>query len=137
MQSNRDLILAAYAAFNRRDIDAVLALMHPAVEWPNAMEGTHVHGHAEVRDYWTRQWGQIDPHVEPVNIRDDESGNTIVEVHQVVHDLAGNLLVDQPVLHIFRIEDHLITRMDIHAPISEMGSDGLHGQQSFPPSPRT
>jgi len=27
------------------------------VDWPNGMEGGRVHGHAEVRAYWTRQWG--------------------------------------------------------------------------------
>jgi ketosteroid isomerase-like protein len=29
---NHDLLRAAYAAFNRRDIDAALAAMHPEVE---------------------------------------------------------------------------------------------------------
>ena len=28
-----------YDAFNRRDIDTVLAAMHPAVDWPNGMGG--------------------------------------------------------------------------------------------------
>ena len=58
----------AYAAFNVRDIDAVLAVMHADVDWPNGMEGGRVHGHHGVRDYWTRQWGMIDPHVEPMRI---------------------------------------------------------------------
>ena len=40
---NHDLLKAAYAAFNRRDIDAALAAMHPEVEWANGMEGGTVH----------------------------------------------------------------------------------------------
>src|SRR5438105_15231869 len=35
-----------------------------------------------VRDYWTRQWSVIDPHVEPRRFETDESGRLIVDVHQ-------------------------------------------------------
>jgi ketosteroid isomerase-like protein len=33
------LLRRAYDAFNARDVDAVLALLQPDVDWPNAMEG--------------------------------------------------------------------------------------------------
>src|SRR5262245_1504278 len=86
----RELLAQAYAAFNARDIARALALMHPAVEWPNGMgEGGYFHGHDAVRDYWTRQWRQIDPHVEPLSFTADEAGRTVVDVHQVVRDLSG------------------------------------------------
>jgi ketosteroid isomerase-like protein len=119
MQSPHDLIATAYAAFNRRDIDAVLALMQPDVDWPNGMDGTRVHGHDNVRDYWTRQWTTIDPHVDPVSIKQDERANTVVEVHQVVRDLDGKLLVDQIVQHVYVIQDGRIVRMDIQTPPDE------------------
>jgi ketosteroid isomerase-like protein len=35
----RELLKAAYRAFNARDIEGVLALMAPNVDWPNGMEG--------------------------------------------------------------------------------------------------
>jgi hypothetical protein len=113
MQARRELLEVVYAAFNRRDIDAVLALMRPDVDWPNGMEGGRVLGCDEVRAYWRRQWGIIDPHVEPVRIADDEAGNTVVDVHQVVRDLSGNILKDQIVQHVYSFEDGLIERMDI------------------------
>lgn len=113
MQSKRELLTAVYAAFNRRDIDAVLALMRPDVDWPNGMEGGRVHGLDEVRAYWTRQWGIIDPHVEPVRIEDDTAGNAVVDVHQVVRDLSGNILKDLIVQHVYSFKDGLIERMDI------------------------
>lgn len=87
--------------------------MHSDVDWPNGWEGGRVHGHDGVRDYWTRQWSLIDPHVEPVNFSTGESGRTIVTVHQVVRDLAGKLLVDQRVEHTYLIQDGLIRSMDI------------------------
>jgi SnoaL-like protein len=114
----RDLIMKAYEGFNARDLAGVLTLMHPEVDWPNGMEGGRVHGHEGVRDYWTRQWAMIDPHVEPRRIQiegDEASGNgqVVVDVHQFVRDLAGTVLLDQMVQHVYRVEGGLITRMDI------------------------
>jgi hypothetical protein len=77
------------------------------------MEGGHVHGRDEVRSYWTRQWAMVNPHVEPVGFSNGPEGEVIVEVHQVVRDLNGKLLLDEVVGHIFRIEDGLIRRFDI------------------------
>ncbi|MGZ3840252.1 MAG: nuclear transport factor 2 family protein [Flavisolibacter sp.] len=108
-----DLIKKAYAAFNARDIDAVLSVMHPAVHWSNGWEGGYVIGHEEVRNYWIRQWKELDPNVEPIGFSEREDGSLEVEVHQKVKDLQGNLLFDGTVKHIYRIESSLIRRMDI------------------------
>jgi hypothetical protein len=117
----RELLTAAYTAFNARDINAVLVLMHPDVDWPNGMEGGRVHGHDEVRSYWRRQWEILDPRVEPVGFAEDEAGSTVVDVHQVVRDRAGNLLADRTVQHIYSIRNGLIESMEIREP-AEPGS---------------
>lgn len=108
-----DLLRAAYEDFNARRIDAVLSRLHPEVEWANGMEGGHVHGRDAVRAYWTRQWKTLDPHVDPVGIDKDDKDRWIVEVHQVVRDLEGKILVDTIVHHAYRFANGLIKRMDI------------------------
>jgi hypothetical protein len=113
MSDERELLQGAYRDFNARHLDAVLARMHPDVIWPNGMEGGYVHGHEGVRDYWTRQWAILDPRVDPLDISHDERGRWVVNVHQVVHDREGKLLVDQMVRHAYQIRDSLIARMDI------------------------
>jgi hypothetical protein len=113
MLSKQELLTAMYAAFNRRDIDSVLAKMHPDVDWPNGMEGGRVHGTKAVHDYWTRQWAMMDPRVEPLLIEDDPAGSTLVHVHQLVRDLSGKVLIDQTVQHLYRINNGLVERMDI------------------------
>jgi hypothetical protein len=55
----------------------------------------------------------IDPHVEPLGFETGPDAEIVVEVHQTVRDLQGNLLSDKMVGHIFRIEDGLIRRFDI------------------------
>lgn len=102
-----------YQDFNARRMDAVLAAMDENVTWANGMEGGHVHGREEVRAYWTRQWAMFSPKVEPVDFAEDADGKVTVEVHQVVHDMDGKLVMDGMVGHIFQFEDGLIKRFDI------------------------
>jgi len=104
---------AMYAAFNARDIDAVLAAMRPDVDWPNGMEGGRVRGHDGVREYWTRQWSMINPKVYPVKVSEDEFGRVVVDVHQVVRNLEGVVVLDQMVRHVYVMEKGLIKGMDI------------------------
>lgn len=108
-----ELLRAAYAAFNARDIDAALALMTPGVAWPKAFKGGFVRGPEEVRAYWTEQWSEIDPHVEPVVYCPEEDGAILVEVHQVVSDLTGALLAEDRVGHRFTFENGLIKGMEV------------------------
>jgi uncharacterized protein YciI/ketosteroid isomerase-like protein len=110
--AHRDLLARAYTAFNARDIEGALATMHPDVEWANGVQGGFVHGRDGVREYWTRQWRQIDPHVEPRRFA-AAGRHVMVDVHQVVRDLAGRLLKEQHVRHVYVIESGLIKRMEI------------------------
>ena len=113
MTAERELLEKAYKAFNTRDLETALSLMHPDVDWPNGMEGGRVQGHSGVRDYWTRQWGMIDPHVEPLSFSTEDDGRTAVEVHAVVRDLDGKLLADHKVLHVYTVEQGYIQSMEI------------------------
>ncbi|HEY9878798.1 MAG TPA: nuclear transport factor 2 family protein [Leptolyngbyaceae cyanobacterium] len=115
-----ELLRAAYTAFNARNIDAALALMSPNVAWPKAFKGGFVRGPKEVRAYWTEQWSEIDPHVEPVAFHPEDAGQVLVEVHQVVRDLAGAVLADEHVGHRFTIEHGLIQAMEV-CPLSPSG----------------
>ncbi|MEH2051342.1 nuclear transport factor 2 family protein [Nostoc sp.] len=108
-----ELLRAAYAAFNARDIDAALALMTPDVAWPKAFKGGFVRGSEEVRAYWTEQWSEINPHVEPVSFYSEEDGRILVDVHQVVRDKAYAVLADEHVGHRFTLEHGLIQAMEV------------------------
>ena len=45
----REFLQTIYNAFNSRDIEKILAVMEPDVQWANGMEGGYVFGHDEVR----------------------------------------------------------------------------------------
>jgi hypothetical protein len=113
LTEEEQLLRRAYEAFNGRDIDGALALMHPDVDWPNGMVGGRELGHDQVRAYWTWQFGQIDSHVEPEAFSQDDEGRIVVDVDQVVRDLEGNVLSVGPVQHVYTFRDGLVARMDI------------------------
>jgi len=113
MSHEAELLKLLYDRFNARDMENVLTAMDEDVIWANGMEGGHVRGREGVRSYWTRQWAMIDPHVEPVEFSIGSDGKVVVEVHQIVRDLEGNVLADQMVGHIFQIENGLVRQFDI------------------------
>ena len=76
-------------------------------KWANGMDGGYVYGHEGVKEYWTRQFQQVSSNVIPLAIK-KENGAVIISVHQVVHDLSGNLLADELVYHYFHLADNKI-----------------------------
>jgi hypothetical protein len=107
------LIAALYAAFNARRIDVVLEHLSDDVDWANAWEGGRLRGSETVREYWTRQWLEIDPTVEPRGFTTLADGRIAVEVHQTVRGLDGSLLGEADVTHVFGFDGDLIARMDV------------------------
>ena len=102
-----------YDAFNARDVDAVLNAVTDDVDWPNAWEGGRIHGKAAMRSYWVRQWAEIDPRVEPVEIGEREDGRVAVAVEQTVLGLDGGLIAKRSVRHVYAFRDGLVSRMDV------------------------
>jgi hypothetical protein len=102
-----------YAAFNARDIDALLAAMTDDVDWPNAWEGGRLHGKEAVRTYWMRQWQEIDPRVEPVSFARRPGGGVAVDVQQVLRTPSGALLSESLAVHVYSFRGGLVAHMDV------------------------
>lgn len=117
-----ELVLrSAYRAFNARDVEAALELMHPDVDWPNAWEGGRVRGLAAVRDYWNRQFAAVSSAVEPHRFTEESDGSVTVDVQQVVRDAhTGALLSDSRVSHRYRLKDGLVVCMDVEYPCAQV-----------------
>ena len=102
-----------YERFNARDIDGVLEMLTPDVDWPNGWEGGYLSGRDEVRAYWTRQWAEINGTVVPQAFATTPDGRIDVTVHQVVKDLDGALISDSTVHHVYRLRDDRVAHMEI------------------------
>ncbi len=107
------IIEKAYRGFNKRDIDGIFTVMDDNVHWPKAFEGGHVVGKAAVREYWLRQWSEINPKVEPISIFERTDGKVEILVAQLVKDLEGKVLFDGNTKHIYQFDANLIVSMDV------------------------
>jgi ketosteroid isomerase-like protein len=114
VDQTEEILRSAYRAFNARDVDAALELMHPNVDWPNAWEGGRVVGRVAVGDYWRRQFESISSQVEPEAFDSLANDEVSVLVKQTVHDAkSGEKLSEGTVHHHYRLEDGLIVWMDV------------------------
>ena len=113
MNSNQQFLQNLYDAFNKREIETIIALMRPDVKWANGLEGGFVYGRDAVREYWTNQFKNIQPELETLKFETDENNRNVVSVHQIIKDLQGNVLADVTVNQIFTIEDGLISLYEI------------------------
>jgi SnoaL-like domain len=132
MTDTQTLMAAIYSAFNRRDTQGALAFMSENVSWPKASEGRRVVGKGEIRAYWSRQWEEFDPQVEPIEVIDRRAGHTDVRVRQIVKNLDGEVLFDGEVWHSYTIAGGLIERMDLRdrGANSEMGPSSAFSRPS-------
>jgi uncharacterized protein (TIGR02246 family) len=110
-----ELLKRAYGAFNAKDVEAVLAVMRPDVDWPNVLEAVRLHGRDQIKKYWTRQFAAIDPQLEVRSITPAADGRVVVELRQIVRALDGTIRDDRIVKHVYTIRDGLVARMDILA----------------------
>jgi hypothetical protein len=60
------------------------------VDWPDS--SARLHGKAELRAYWTRQWAVTRTHDEPGEITDLSLDRSGVRIRQVVRALDGTTI---------------------------------------------
>lgn len=101
-----------YNNFNNRNIEGVTAHTTDNIKWANGMEGGYVYGHNGIREYWLKQFTLINPRVTSLDI--EVTGDMAkIKVHQVVHDLQGNLLQDKKLYHHFYMDDNKVALFEI------------------------
>ena len=72
-----------------------------------------LNGHQSIRDYWSRQWSYVTWQVRPMRFETTDPENIVVDVHQILRDLSGNIVSIRDLQHIFQIEDGLVKTMGI------------------------
>ena len=99
-QENVELVYRAYAAFNRRDLDAALALHDPDVEIEpllGAALGTTYRGHDGLRKWWEELLSAFpDFSAEPLEVRD--LGDLVLgALHVRGHGAGSDVQFDQTI----------------------------------------
>jgi ketosteroid isomerase-like protein len=115
MSEVADRIRAAYGAFNRGDVDAVLDLLHPDVEWvppASSLEPHPLRGREAVREYLSPNFFESQT-AEPFETI--EEGNRVLVAARVrARGRGSGIEVDQTAYHLFVIEDGRAVRFEAH-----------------------
>jgi ketosteroid isomerase-like protein len=85
-QAHIEGLREGYEGINRKDFDAVLALVHPDFVWENDPAGplgaTVYYGRAAVKGFWEDFLGSFDDfHQEPYEFREAAGGKILVRAH--------------------------------------------------------
>jgi uncharacterized protein len=125
------LVKTVYEAFNRGDLDAVVALFAPdAVQEAAVLGQTHT-GRAEIRRSFEEYFDVVEaPHTEPVEFI-EQSGLIVVPVHlhgRLRHTGITDEMLPTEMVHVFSVRDGLIDWNYISAGIDEaMEAARAHG----------
>jgi ketosteroid isomerase-like protein len=111
-----DTVYTAYEAWSRRDIEALLEVVHPeAVARPilGANIGVSVYrGQEGLREWFTdlhQEWEQFQTRVVKIEARDDRALLTI-EIH--ARGRASGVVIDGDLYHLVELRDGLIMRLE-------------------------
>jgi ketosteroid isomerase-like protein len=111
--TNIELVSDVFAAFNRRDLDAAIAVCHPDVEFfaptaEMANAGEPYRGHDGMRKYYedvSRVWLELE--VLPREYRDADD-STVLVFGRVYGRGEGGYIQDSPAQWVMRIRDGLV-----------------------------
>lgn len=112
MGEDEALVTRLYEALNRQDVDALVALVHPLVDWQDLLNGGRRSGPEDMRDYWTRQFAIIRPEIAPISFDRLPDGRLAAHVMMTVLSTEGRLWEQGFARFAFVIEDGLIRQMD-------------------------
>lgn len=118
MSELTDRLRYAYEGFGRRDLDAVLSVMKPDIEWDatDALAHTGVfHGHEGVREYigsLSHVWEEF--HLIPELFTESGGGDSVMVLGAVKGRLAANHQeVEARFAHVLNVEDGLVARLKV------------------------
>jgi ketosteroid isomerase-like protein len=100
-QENVELAHRAYDAFNRRDLDAFLALCDPGIEFVSYLMqvegGDPYRGHDGVRSWWARLFGVYPDFISEVEEMRDLGDRTIARIRIQGHGVESDAPMEQTV----------------------------------------
>jgi ketosteroid isomerase-like protein len=115
MSEMAEVMRGAYEAFSRGELDAVVDLLHPEVEWVPPTDSVEPHplrGRDAVRDYLAPNIFE-EQSAEPLELI--EEGDRVLVVARVRARARGSgIEIDQVVYHLFTIENGLAVRFSAH-----------------------
>ena len=116
MSAASELITRLHDALNRRDLDAVMALIHPQARFRDYMDGGEVEGHVAIRGFYQRMFDTIAPDLDLIALKTLPDGRIRADIQSSVRDRSGHLWSDTRVIAIYRFTDGLMSSVELQDP---------------------
>lgn len=129
MKAIENLVLSSIEAFNRRDLDSLLDLLHGEVEYDVTevlFTGPH-RGKDSVAEVLRGLWDLLDEMwMKAEHIEEVDAETVVVVVHQGARGHGSGVEVEARRGHVFTIKDGKIWRLKVYAdPASALASVGV------------
>src|SRR4051794_10002812 len=118
-QRNVELTRLGFEAYNAGDYQALIALLHPAVELhadSELLNGGDYRGHegfTRWNDEWTEAWEEFT--IEPRSLETFGGHVILVDSHQVARGAGSGVPVEMDVFWLFEVADEKVVRMHLYA----------------------
>jgi ketosteroid isomerase-like protein len=110
-----EIVQSTYAAYSRGEVDAVLELMHPDVEWhppPTSVEPQPLRGIDAVRQFLAPNFFESQS-AEPLEVT-VEGNRVLVEARVRARGAGSGIEIDGIAFHLYAFEDDKVVRFEAY-----------------------
>jgi ketosteroid isomerase-like protein len=110
-----EIVHSTYAAYSQGDVEAVLALLHPDVDWhppPTSVDPQPIRGRDAVRGYLTPNFFETQ-RAEPLEVT-VEGNRVLVEAHVQARGAGSGVEIDGKAWHLYVFEDDQVVRFEAY-----------------------
>ena len=110
-----EIVRSTYAAYSRGDVEAVLALMHPDVEWhppPTSVDPQPLRGRDAVREYLAPNFFESQQ-AEPLEVTEAED-RVLVEARVRARGAGSGVEIDGIAYHLYVFRDEQVVRFEAY-----------------------
>ena len=115
MSAETDLIVQYYEALACRDIEALMATMHPNAEFGDFLDGGEVIGPIAIRAFFQRMFDTLAPDFDLITVAVQPDGRMRAEMQVATHDRSGHLWSDTRSYALYDLVDGLIHGIALQA----------------------
>lgn len=113
MDPRETIVLALYEAFDRKDVPAMVATLHPDASWHNMLGPDRLEGAEVIGRMWAEQITRFEVQVSPIALTLEADGSLLAEAYFVIRGINGRLFTEEKGTQRYRFRDGLIVWMEL------------------------